>query len=285
MMWPPEITALFRTLLRSVQNLTNAIQEKSRATTQAGEASQEQDNPPPKVLAEVSFPEAIEKAKTERQDKSYRLSKVQVILTGATFAVVAAYTGVAACQLSEMRKTTKAAQDAVKAAQNANELSRAFFGTFGVTPQPQLGRIAIDLGNSGRAIAIISSVTADLTIQRLRDNSIFQQGHREWKGPIPVQSGFGKWFDINGMWPTDPSKREQAIWQELWQDTITVSIQVSYDSGFGKIERQSFCQTLVADERINGPGKAPGMTNQTCEDAAPFIEVRKKQLGLATQNK
>jgi hypothetical protein len=123
-------------------------------------------------------------------------------------------------------------------------------------------------------------VMASLKIQRLSDNSIFQQAQREWKGPILVQSGFGRWFDINGEWPPDPSRREDAIWRELWNDTITIKVEVSYDSGFGKIERQSFCQTLVADERINGPGKRLGMTNQGCEDAAPFVEARKQQLGL-----
>ncbi|MFZ0432630.1 MAG: hypothetical protein WAL86_08050, partial [Candidatus Acidiferrales bacterium] len=55
---------------------------------------------------------------------------------------------------------------------------------------------------------------------------------------------------------------------------------ITYDSGFGEVEQQSFCQTLVADERINGPGMRLGMTAQNCDDARPFIEARKKQIGI-----
>lgn len=133
-------------------------------------------------------------------------------------------------QLKEMHDGGVDTHTLAEAAQNANSLSRAFFSTFVVTPQSQLGRIAIDLGNSGRVIAIISSVTAALTIQRLSDNSIVQQEQREWKGPILVQSGFGKWFDIKGEWPVNPNKREDAIWRELWKNTITVRVELSYST-------------------------------------------------------
>jgi hypothetical protein len=62
-----------------------------------------------------------------------------------------------------------------------------------------------------------------------------------------------------------------------------VNVQIQYDSGFGKKEEQRFCQILVADERVNGPGKEPYIGNPACEDALPFIQERKRQLGLIAQ--
>jgi len=225
------------------------------------------------VRAEIRLPENIERYNRIQKKKEYSLAKCNVIAVWATFVMVTIYAGIAAWQLCEMRRATKAAQE-------ANNLSRAFVGTFSVVLQPQIGRVAFELGNSGRAIAVASSVTADLTIQRLSDNSMIQDEHREWNGPIYVQGNFDKWFDISGTWPSYPHKREQAISQELWQDVVTVKANIIYDSGFGKVEQQPFCRSFVADERINGPGKPLGMEYQSCDEARPFIEARKRQLGI-----
>jgi hypothetical protein len=131
--------------------------------------------------------ESREERKDGRDKKRYRIEIITAV-------VLAAYTVVTGFMWWATKKAAEAATQAVEESRKANELSRAIFGTFGVTPQPGLERIAVDLGNSGRAIAIVSSLTIDMTIQNIADDSVIQHENKEWKGPILVQSGFGKWL-------------------------------------------------------------------------------------------
>jgi hypothetical protein len=138
----PRIAMLIKRLTEVVKETRQTIQKQTQAIQ--AEQDRKKQSSPPELKTEIHFPEDVERNNRDQNNRTLTVARWNLVATWATFVMVTFYATIAAWQWCEMKKTTKAAQGAVKAAQNANDLARAFFGSFVVTPQPVLGRIAFD---------------------------------------------------------------------------------------------------------------------------------------------
>lgn len=123
----PKLAMLIRRLLEAIKNVIKAIQEHTKSIHAAEEREREKKPSGEMINRVISFDDkAVRDAETEHN----RQYGVQNSIRWATWmAVLAAivYAGVAACQLREMRKTTKAAiKSAVAAQQSADTAANEF---------------------------------------------------------------------------------------------------------------------------------------------------------------
>ena len=94
--------------LAELRLLRNGIQQLIRAVHNAEEAhNQQRQQPPPVMRAELQIPEAIERDRARRDDRSYRTQKWLAVVTTLAFIAAAVYAAIAALQWTEMRKAQR----------------------------------------------------------------------------------------------------------------------------------------------------------------------------------
>jgi hypothetical protein len=125
-MWddlPPQVSLCARRLLGAVQDLKEAIQEQTKAVSDATETAKTKDGVSPEVplQAEVNLPQGVEirkRAGDAQEDRQYQ--NRTLLVAWLTLIAIVVYAYISYRQLSEMRKATEAATGALKTAQQAN---------------------------------------------------------------------------------------------------------------------------------------------------------------------
>lgn len=132
---PPQLVMLARRFLSAIADIGKALQNQAEAIAESTNAANEKQNVRPEVVAELRAPQGIEIRKSADEaanDKKYQfrtllISWLAFSVSVATLLSLIAYAYISGGQLHEMRKATKAATDAVEAAQQANTDARERF--------------------------------------------------------------------------------------------------------------------------------------------------------------
>ena len=257
--------AISNKLLAELRLLRNGIEKLVGAVHDAEEAqSQQRQQQPPIVRAELQVPEAIERERGKRDERHYRVQVWLAIATTLAFIAAAVYAGIAALQwrtmnhtYKEIRKQTSAIQDTAKAAADQAKLLRQqLVGTQAavIRIEPRIwpdtgsqGQLSLLLTNDGRVAARNVTVEVFLSRVRMPDRNLIPNSTTKFLKTFPViDSGepHARTFEVPifGAFPHDES---------LFRDTkiaIAIDIRPQYDDGFGDIIKQSVCYYGVDTE-------------------------------------
>ena len=181
-------------------------------------------------------------------------------------------------QMSATRDAANAAKTAAEAATRSNEITTMLdqpYFDLAVQYYEHDGTVCAVFTNFGKWPAGNVSVIAIVTAKRITDGTTTAETRLDWtpQGSIARPSN-----DIKRCVILFGALRDEAFNNALGLNQISVDGRITYDAGFGRTTSQHFCKSLVADETMNGIGKALNVRIPDCVDAAQFVRVRRKQL-------
>jgi hypothetical protein len=176
-MWdlPPQLVELAKHLLSSIRDIKEGLGEQKEAITTAiretADAKKEKSDVPPRIVAEVILPQGIEVRKSadeQTDDKNYqfktlRIARRSLIVSILTLISLIIYAWFTHGQLVEMRKTTRAAQDASYAACVNAQIAR---GTLIEMRAGGTDTHNLALSSIAQAAAATRAVAAQIEIER-----------------------------------------------------------------------------------------------------------------------
>ncbi|SRR5712691_1772181 len=185
-------------------------------------------------------------------------------------------------QLCEMKKVTKATENAATAAKGSLDLTRQVVkGTQAAICHaiPGLGTTVtsmyVQIRNDGKVSAIQLQATFSITRKSLPDGKVIGLPQRIEisRGQLPPDGKAGKYFALGGF-----SKRDFGLLQHIRQ-TIIVQGAFQYDNGFGDVVHESMCMQLIGSRHDDG--RYNGVEWPTC-DYAPerlrqYMEADKRK--------
>jgi hypothetical protein len=124
----PKLAMLMRRLLEAVKDVNRAVQNQTEAINAGGENRDAKANIPTEVRCEVRFDQQTVAQNRAEQDRNHRTQNSVRKAAWAAFIAASIYSIIAACQLHEMQKATRATQDAANAAKDGVTVAEKSIG-------------------------------------------------------------------------------------------------------------------------------------------------------------
>jgi hypothetical protein len=183
---------------------------------------------------------------------------------------------------AQTEQVISAFQRYASAAEKANQitasLNQAHF-VVAIPYRPHEGTVCPTLTNQGRWGATSISAVGTVTVRNIVGGSVSEKHLGQWiyqggaeSGIVQAGGSIAECFELFG------SLRDDTFIYKMGAYQISVNVTITYDSGFGNPRTQIICQSLVADESMNGIGRPPNARTWDCVNAEEFVRKRRQQL-------
>ena len=164
--------------------------------------------------------------------------------------------------------------EAVKAAKDANGATQRVLQAhfiMGLMPASERGHIVVTLRNIGKTSSGDVIARGEMRIESLTNGT--------WRSPQiksknlgdvqPEGSPYREFeFDIPASKPVNDYGSPESIMPSTLQNSaVHLRVWISYDAGFGKVVKQSFCRVMVGDDSVNPQVNIVNVTQPECGDA------------------